>query len=339
VSITVRQRQDVPIEDTWDLESIYPTEEAWEAAVASLPPQLEQLSGWRGRLGESAAGLADWLKLMEAAMQEAARIMAYASLAYSVETSNQETAARQDRARGLFSRAAAAISFAEPELLALGKEQLEAWMEAEPRLGLYDHFFDSILRRREHVRSAEVETLLKQVFDPFGTATATHRILSDTDLRFVPATAAEPEAEPIEIAQGNIGALLTHADRSVRRTAWEHYADSYLSYKNSFANVLATGVKQDVFFARARNYESSLAAALTPNNIPTSVFHNTIETFKRNLPLWHRYWRVRRQALGYETMYPYDVKAPLTAKAPEMSFAQAADWICEGMAPLGEEYV
>ncbi|MDT8305015.1 MAG: oligoendopeptidase F [Anaerolineae bacterium] len=339
MAVTVRRRQEVPIEDTWDLESIYATEKAWEEAVAALPPQLEKLSAWRGRLHESPPALADWLAMMEEAMRERSRIMAYASLAYSVETTNQEAAARMDRARGLFARAAAAIAFAEPELLALGRERLEEWMEAEPRLAMYAHYFDSILRRREHVRSTEVEGLLKQALDPFSTATATHRVLADTDLAFVPATSGKPEGEIIDIAQGNIGALLTNADRSVRRSAWENYADAYLAYKNSFANVLATGVKQDVFMARARNYESSLAAALFPNIIPTSVFHNTIETFRRNLPLWHRYWRVRRQALGYDKLHVYDIKAPLTTAAPELSFDEAMEWICEGMAPLGEEYV
>lgn len=339
MTVIVRQRQDVPVEDTWDLESIYSTAGAWEEAVANLPPQLEALGAWRDRLDESAAALADWLGNMETALRDVARIMAYASLAYSVETSNQEAAARQDRARALYARAMAAIAFAEPEILALGKEQIEEWMAAEPRLTVYAHYFDSVLRRHEHVRSTEVEELLKQALDPFNTATATHRVLADTDLAFVPATSSEPEAEVIDIAQGNIGALLTHADRSVRRTAWENYADAYLALKNSFANVLATGVKQDVFFARARAYESSLAAALSPNNIPTSVFHNTIETFRHNLPLWHRYWRVRREALGYDTLHVYDIKAPLTVAAPEVPFAEAVNWISEGMAPLGEDYV
>jgi oligoendopeptidase F len=339
VTVAVRQRKDVPVEDTWDLESIYPSDKAWEAAVTGLAPRLEELASWRGRLAESAASLAGWLEQRDEVVQEVARIMAYASLAHSVETTDQEAVARQDRARGLFAKAMATIAFAEPELLAIGQEKLDEWMAAEPRLALYDHYFDTVLRRRDHVRSTEVEALLKQVADPFMSATATHRVLADADLAFVPAMPGESEAEPIDIAQSNIGALLTHADRSVRRTAWENYADAYLAFKNTMASLLATGVKQDVFMARARNYSSSLEAALSPNNIPVSVFHNTVETFRRNLPLWHRYWRLRRQALGYDRLHVYDIKAPLTEAMPEVPFSQAIEWIGEGMAPLGEEYV
>lgn len=339
MTVTVRKREEVPAADTWDLESIFPTAAAWEEVAGGLPARLEKLATYEGRLGEGPEVLAGWLPMMEAVLRDAARITAYASLGYSVETTNQQAAARQDRARGLSARVMAAVAFAEPELLALGEETLRQWMADEPRLAIYEHYFDSILRRREHVRSPEVEALLKQLFDPFTTATATHRVLADADLAFVPATTSEPEPELIDIAQGNIGALLTHADRTVRQSVWENYGDAYLAYKNTMANLLATGVKQDVFYARARNYRSSLEAALYPNHIPTEVFHTTLDTFRRHLPLWHRYWRVRRRALGYDRLHVYDIKAPLTAASPEVSFAEATEWISAGMAPLGEDYV
>lgn len=339
MTVTVRNRDEVPVADTWDLESIFPTPEAWDEMADGLPARLEKLSAYEGRLGERPEILADWLPMMEDVLRDTARVMAYASLDYSVETTNQKAAARQDRARSLSARVMAAIAFAEPELLALGEEKLKQWMAEEPRLAVYEHYFDSLLRRRAHVRSPEVEALLKQLFDPFATATATHRVLADADLAFVPAMTSEPEPELIEIAQGNIGSLLTHADRAVRRSAWENYADAYLAYKNTMASLLTTGVKQDVFMARARSYRSSLEAALHPNNIPTSVFHTTIDTFRRNLPLWRRYWRVRREALGYDRLHVYDVKAPLTTASPNISFAEATEWISTGMAPLGDEYV
>lgn len=339
MTVTVRKREEIPVADTFNLESIFPTEAAWEETASGMPTRLEKLAAYKGRLGEGPDILAEWLPLMEEVLRDASQVMAYAALGHSVETTNQQAAARQDRARAVMAAVFAAIAFAEPELLALGEDTLREWMAAEPRLAIYEHFFDSILRRGEHVRSPEVEALLKQLSDPFGTATATHRILADADLSFVPATTSDPEPELIDIAQGNIGALLTHADREVRRSAWENYADAYLAYKNTMANVLATGVKQDVFFARARNYRSSLEAALYPNNIPTEVFHTTINTFRRHLPLWHRYWRLRRRALGYDRLHVYDIKAPLTPESPAVPFDEAIEWISAGMAPLGDDYV
>jgi oligoendopeptidase F len=125
----------------------------------------------------------------------------------------------------------------------------------------------------------------------------------------------------------------------VRRTAWESYADAHLAFKNTMANSLAAGIKQDVLRARVRRYDSSIEAALFPNNIPLAVFHNLIDVFKRNLPTWHRYWRLRRKALGVETLHEWDIKAPLADAKVNVPYAQAVDWICAGMAPLGEEYV
>jgi oligoendopeptidase F len=125
----------------------------------------------------------------------------------------------------------------------------------------------------------------------------------------------------------------------VRRTAWESYADGHLAAKNTMANALSAGVKQDVFRARARRYNASLEAALTPPNIPTAVFHNLIDVFRRNLPTWHRYWRLRKAVLGVEHLHEYDIKAPLVEGKIEVSYRQAVDWICAGMAPLGQEYV
>ena len=125
----------------------------------------------------------------------------------------------------------------------------------------------------------------------------------------------------------------------MRRTAWTHYADAHLAFKNTMANCLLAGVKQDVFKARAHRYNSSLEAALDAGNIPAAVFHNLIDVYRANLPTWHRYWRVRRQALGLDVLCEYDIKAPLTDKPVRVPYEQAVEWIAAGMAPLGEEYV
>ncbi len=162
-------------------------------------------------------------------------------------------------------------------------------------------------------------------------------MLADADLKFAPAR--NDAGETFEITQGTIGALRTDPNRTVRRTAFENYADAHLAFKNTMASALASGVKQDVFRARARRYASSLESATSSNYIPIDVFHNLIKTFRANLPTWHRYWNIRRRALGYDTLYVYDEKAPLTNAKPKISFDQSVDWICAGMQPLGDEYV
>ncbi|MCK5314567.1 MAG: oligoendopeptidase F family protein, partial [Anaerolineales bacterium] len=115
--------------------------------------------------------------------------------------------------------------------------------------------------------------------------------------------------------------------------------DTHLAYKNTLSSNLATSIKQNTFAARARRHTTTLEASLAEYNIPVQVFHNLIETFRANLPVWHRYFAIRRKSLGVEQLEPYDIWAPLTSQQPNIPYKQAVDWICRGLAPMGEAYV
>lgn len=337
MSTAVPPRSAIAPEHTWDTASVFPSDDAWEEEVRLVELLLPTFDRFRGRLGTDPATLADYLEAADQLMQRVGKVYLYASMQYSVNTTDQAATARYDRALGLYARARATLAFAEPEILRIDSQRLTEWIERLPRLAIYEHYFDTIRRRRPHIRSAEVEELLNQVQDPFRTATRIHGIFVDADLQFRPARSSDGAELPV--MQGNINQLLSHADREVRRTAWESYADAHLAARHTLASCLATGVKQHVFLARARRYESCLHAALEPNHIPVEVFHNLIETYRRHLPTWHRYWRIRREALGYAELHPYDIKAPLTREKPVVPFERAIEWISEGMRPLGEEYV
>ncbi len=261
----------------------------------------------------------------------------YGMLPSSVDTSDQEALARGGQARGLYAKLQAAIAFLEPKLLAIGEEQLMSWCDSDPDLAVYDQYFQQLLETRAHVRSAEVEQVLALASEPIGASSLTYNALTNADLKFKAAENAQNEI--IEVGQSNIGALVTHQDRSVRQSAWENYADGYLGVKNTLAATQTNGIQKDVFTMRVRGYDSSLQASLEPNKVPEAIFHNLIEVFRKNLPIWHKYWRLRREYLGYKKLHVYDIKAPLTQNSPNISYEQAIAWICEGMSPLGEEYV
>jgi oligoendopeptidase F len=261
----------------------------------------------------------------------------YAALQYSVDTQNQAYAALSDQGRSLSAHFRATIAFAEPELMAIGSQTLQEWITQEPNLAIYAHYFDQLNRRQPHIRSTEVEEILSLVSDPFRTTQNIHGVLANAEMRFAPAVTSQ--GEHLEIGQGNIGKLLSSPDRETRRTAWENYADTHLALKNTLANCQAAGIKIDVFNARARHYPNSLEASLYPHNIPPAVFYNLIETFKRYLPVWQRYWRLRKRALNLDPFYVYDIRAPLIENMPEVPFDQAVEWVCAGLQPLGEEYV
>ena len=297
---SVPPRSELAAEYTWSVESVFATEKEWETAFQQVADELPNLERFRGHLGDNPQALADWFEAVIAVRKPLGLLVLYASMVHNVDTADQAGAALFERARGLFARAAAVTSFGDPEILQIGREKLDKWTQEEPRLAIYQHYFDRLERRREHVRSADVEEVLGLVLEPFATASATHRVLTDTDMTFEPAR--DRQGKELDVAQGNLRALLSSPDREVRQTAWENYADAYLALKNTMANALSAGVKQDVFVARARRYGSSIEASLDPNAIPVAVFDNLINTFRKNIPTWHRYWKVRRQALGYDEL-------------------------------------
>ncbi|MDQ6917893.1 MAG: oligoendopeptidase F [Candidatus Dormibacteraeota bacterium] len=335
-STSIPARKDVPVEHTWDAASIFPTPAAWEEEYRAVERRLPDLAEFRGRLADGAATLVDWFTASEAVEAAFSRLYVYAYMFYAVDSTDQVASARLDRSMGLGSRVDAATSFAEPELLGIGFEKLRDWSQDEPRLAGYRHYFEILERKSQHVRSAEVEELLSQAAEPFGTAALIHGVLANADLTFAPAQASDGDQN--EVAQGTINALLASTDRDLRRNAYESYADAHLAVKNTMAACIATGVKRDVFIARARRYGSALEAALGPNHIPLEVFHNMLDTFRRHIPTWHRYWAVRRRALGLDRLHVYDTRATLTRGQLPVSYRQAVDWVLEGVAPLGSEY-
>jgi oligoendopeptidase F len=328
-------RNEVDRRYTWNSESVFPNPAAWDAAADTIMARLPDLGEFRGHLADSPDMLADWFETAEKLQRLMAKLQVYTSMEYSCDVGDQGAASRADRVRSTSAQLSAAMSFSLPEMIAIGFPKLREWVDTSPRLSHLGHYFDRIEKLREHIRPPEVEELLSQVTDSLATALSAHSVLANTDLKFEPAAGVDG---PEEVAQGTIGHLLTSPDRETRRTAYESYADAHLAVRHTMAATLAGGIKRDVFYARARRFASSLDAALAPNHIPAAVFHNVIRAFRDNLGTWHRYWRIRRRALGLQSLKPYDTRAPL-APPIKIPFEQSVDWISEGVSRLGEEYV
>ncbi len=339
---TLPRRQDVPIEKTWNVESVFPSVDTWETEFVRVGGLLEGFAEYAGHLSESPDLLTAALAKRTEVGMAVRKLGLYASMLRSGDTGDQTAAALSSRAGGLGARFASATAFYEPELLAVDPKTLTEWVTQTPELTIYTHYFNTLARRREHVRSEEVEALLAQVSEPLSALGTASGSLTDADLKFAPVVDANGVSH--EVAQGTIADLLRHDDQAVRKAAWESYADGHLSVKNTLAACLSGRVKQSVFQSRARRYPSALEASLAPGAIPREVFDTLLSTFKENLPIWHRYFGLLKKGLGVETLYCSDVPAdtvpapmPKTEKA--ISFAEATDMICEGMAPLGDGYV
>lgn len=320
----------------WNKESVFASREAWAEELKAVSAALPELAPFQGTLSQSASRLADWFEKSEKLTRRVSTLYFYAAMSQAVETTNQDAISMKGQAGALFSQLGAAASFSTPEMLAIGETVLNSWVKSEPRLASYEHYFHDLFRQQAHVRSAEVEEVLALAGEPFNAVDNTEEMLTGADMKFAPVKTAAGE---VPLAQSNISTFLDSPDRDARRQAWENYADGYLGLKNTLASNYLASVKRDVFYARARRYNSALEASLFQNNIPAEVFHNLINTYKKNIPTWHKYWAIRRRALGVEALNPYDIWAPLTTQSPEVSYQQAVDWICEGMKPLGETYV
>jgi oligoendopeptidase F len=336
MAVALPKRSEVEEKYTWNLASIFPTVDDWRATLKKVEDSLPGLVAYKGHLGDSAQKLAGWFKDYQASVIPAMQVLVYSSMLSDQDTSNQEAIALRDQARGMFARFNAAVSFAEPELLDIPQDQIEQWMKEEPELATYKHYFDVLRKREGHVRSPEIESLLATVGDPLDLFRAAHAVLADGEIDY---GKVQTDGGDVQVAAGTLESLLHDTDINVRKAAWEQYADGYLKYKNTFATLITGGMKKDVFLARARNYETAVDAALQRNNIPRAVYDNMLDTAQRKLPVWHRYWDVKRRILGLDKLHAYDVFAPLGKDEPKMGFEQAVDLICEGMAPLGDEYV
>lgn len=334
---SVLARADVPKEATWNKESVFANDDVWQQEFEAVSTDLSQLDAFPGTLNQGAAQWAEYEEVSEALRRRAAKLGFYAQMSVSVNGNDMTAKQQIGQAMGLFAKLNSRTAFAEPELLAIGEDTLQSWIKSEPKLGHLSKYVSDLFRQQAHVRSAEVEAVLGMLTEPFGGTQQSATELSNVDLRFEPAI--DESGEGIPVNQSVRGIAISSSDRTLRRTVWQNYMDGYLAYKNTFASTYLTSVKQAAFMTRVRNYESTLHRQLFQHNIPVEVFHNLIDTFKKNLPTWHRYWDVRRRALGYETIHPWDIWAPLTENEPKVDFGQAVDMIAQGMTPLGEDYV
>ena len=322
---------------TWNAESVFPSVETWEQEINEITADIASIKHFQGRLAESPSVLLEALECAYELIARAQKVFMYAGFSYAVDTTNQHAAGMRAKAQGMYGQVLSTVAFLQPGILEIGTEKLEEWMSQDPSLALYRHNFADLFRRQAHVRSAEVEEILGLVSDPLQGPGNSTSMLTNADFKFKPAK--DSAGKVFDLTQGTYHNILHNPDRKARRTAYENYMDKYIEHKNTLASNLSHSIKANVFYMRARKHESSLAAALFDLNIPTDVFHNLISTFKKNLPIWHRYFALRRKALGVKKLAYYDMWAPITKKKVKVPFERAVELICESLAPMGKDYV
>jgi oligoendopeptidase F len=334
---SVPERSEIDAEDKWALESIFESDEGWEQAFEDVRDRVDDLETYEGRTTESPETLLELLELREDLMRDVSIVSTYANLRSSEDTRNQEYQAMSARAESLAADARSAASFVEPELQELDEDDIEDFVDAEPALAEYEHYFDDVLRQKPHTRSKEVEELLADLSDVTDAASDVYNMLSNADMDFP--TVEDPDGEPVEISLGNFTKLQKRPNREFRREVHEAFYDRWADVRNSVGTSLKKSVTADVKLARARNYETAREAALDGPNLPIEVYDTLLETVRDNLDYLHRHAELKADALGVDELQMWDLYASMAAgEPPEIPYEQAVDYVVEAVEPLGEAY-
>ncbi len=332
------ERKEIPVEDTWRLEDIFATDQAWEDEFKNIQDSLPKGEQYRGKLGESADVLWDALQFQDEMTERLGRLYTYSHMRYDQDTGNTFYQGMDDRAKNLYSQASSTFSYIVPEILSIDEETINRFMGEKEDLKLYAQVLKEINLQRPHVLTAEQEALLAQASEVLSASSNTFGMLNNADLRFP--SIKDENGQEVELTHGRYTRFLESADRRVRKEAFEAMYKTYGQYKNTFASTLAGTVKKDNFYAKVRNYSSAREAALSANNIPESVYENLVGAIHDNLHLLHRYVRLRKKILGVDELHMYDLYTPLVKDVKmEIPYEDAKNYVLKGLAPLGEDYV
>jgi oligoendopeptidase F len=336
---TLPKRGEVQKEYTWNLESIYPTDADWEADFARVVALLPEVRSYEGKLGESGTTMLEAFIKRDKAYEIWGRLFVYANMRMHEDSTNSTYQGLADRATTLANDLNTATAYMTPEILALPQERIDAFLAETPGLQLYRHALDEINRQRAHVLSGEMEAMLAQAAELGNAPEHVYEMLSNADLKLP--TVADESGQQVQLTQGNyVAKFLESHDRNVRRAAFEAMMGTYRAFRNTFGATYSAQVKRDIFFARSRNYKTSLEAALDPNNIPTSVYDNLVATVDQNLPKLHRYLSLRKRLLGLDELHMYDLYVPMVREVEyKVAFDQAKERVAQALAPLGTSYV
>jgi oligoendopeptidase F len=330
-------RSEIPERYKWNLADIYPSEAAWVTARDDLGRRIPGLSAHRGRLGTSAAALADGLDAAFGLKRELMRVLEYAARLSDEDVRAARPREMRDSAQRLAVQLEAASSFARPEILAIDPEKLKAWAKAEPRLAPYRFFVEDVLRARPHTLSAAEERIVAEAQAFADTGGTTYGILANADLPWptVKLSTGEVRLDPSAYTLARASPL-----RADRDTVFAAFLGAFQAYSRTMGATLDGQVKAQVFQKKVRGFGSSLEASLFDSNIPPAVYRQLVADVRRSLPTLHRYLELRRRMLGLEKLRYQDLYVPMVGSVPlKFSPDEARAITLAAFAPLGTEYV
>ncbi|MBZ2174115.1 oligoendopeptidase F [Schnuerera sp. xch1] len=332
------ERKDVPVENTWDIESMYENEETWEKDLLDVLKQAEEFKKHKGNISQSSEKLLNTLEDMGELYRKVSNVYSYASMKLDEDTRVSSSQALADRGLGAYVKIQEKTSFMVPEILQIDKKTLDTYLKENEGLQLYEHYLKNLLRKKDHTLSSQEENLLAQMEELANSPQQIYAMLNDADLKFP--TIEDKNGADVEITQGNFIPLMESKDRDVREKAFKGFYNTYNSLKNTFAQSLNGNTKANIFNARVRKYNSAIEASLNENNIPIRVYENLLKSVHSNLDSMYKYMKIRKRALGLDKLHMYDLYTPIVKDVDfNISYDEGRDIIIKALQPLKDEYI
>ena len=323
-------RSQVAESDKWDLSSLYPCDEAWETDLGRLKKKIDEASKFKGTLSKSPVALLSAMKWLSDTMMLAEQVYVYASLKYSAQSDDPENQRMIGTISQVYTDLVASVSYMDPEILEI--KNLEKIIEDKD----FDDcrvYLKKILRQKSHTLSPAEEEILAKQSELQSTPNKAFEMLTNVDMNF-------GNIDGMPLSQSTWASFMLSPDRDLRRRAYEQFYETYRSHEQTIATLYASSVKQDIFNARVRGFDTALDAALYSDDVPKSVYTGLIDAVHKALPLLHRYYGLRKRILGLSELRHYDVYVPLVSSIKtHKTYEQAADIVRQALKPLGEDYV
>ncbi len=320
------------------MQDIYDSADAWEADFEYVKSHIADLKKFKGTLEKSGKNILTCFKEQEKLERKLDKLQIYAYLQKDEDTRISENLALTDKISSLYSQYAQITSFVAPELRNIPEEKLSKYINSTDGLKIYKQYFDDFLRQKKHILSTREEELLAMSGNVFRNFSKIREALTTADIQFP--TVKDEDGNEMELSYSRYRKLLLSKDEKVRRGAFEGMYSTYEKFKNTSAATYDGSVKKDIFFARARGYNSAIEMSLSNDNIPIEVYDNLIETTHRYLKPLQKYLELRKKVLGIDSLHLYDTSIPIVEESDaKFPIDKATDLIIQSLEPLGKEYV
>lgn len=338
MSVDLVKRADVPVEDTWDLTTIFKDEQAWEDTFSEVESAYPKFAEYEGHILDSPESLLNLLKFQEEISLKASHLYVYTHLHSDTDVSDAKYLGMQSRAIGLITNVGAASSFISPEILAADEELVKGYLNELEELKVYEHFFNRIFAKRPYTLTPKEEIILARAGGTLSLFDDVYSVYTNSEMKMP--IVHDEEGKEMRLSYGRYAKLRENANKEVRKEAFLGMHNTYGDNKNTLATVLTGNVKSGNLNAEVRGYNSARHAALFNNNVDESVYDGLVNTVNANLDALHQYVDARKRILGLDEINMYDLYTPLVGDI-DLTFTleDAKEIIIEALAPLGEEYV